>query len=112
MISREQLKLLTDIQEAILSIDEHLDGKRDFQVYLENKTKRRAVERELGIIGEAVAQLLKTDPEFPLTFAKQMKGMRNRILHAYDAVDDTIVWKTVVMDLPQLLKQIQDLLGM
>ncbi len=49
MISREQLKLLSDIQDAIISIDEHLDGKRDFQVYLDNKTKRRAVERELGI---------------------------------------------------------------
>ena len=82
-----------------------------FQEYLDNKTKRRAVERELGIIGEAVAQLMKADPEFPLTFAKLMKGMRNRILHAYDAVDDTIVWKTVVMDLPLLLKEVQVLLS-
>ncbi|MCF8461170.1 MAG: DUF86 domain-containing protein [Flavobacteriales bacterium] len=82
-----------------------------FQEYLDNKTKRRAVERELGIIGEAVAQLLKADHEFPLIFAKQMKGMRNRILHAYDAVDDTIVWKTVVMDLPLLLKEVQVLLS-
>jgi uncharacterized protein with HEPN domain len=98
------------MQEAINSIDEHLDGKRDFQEYLDNKTKRRAVERELGIIGEAVSLLLKDNPEFPLSFANQMKGMRNRILHAYDAVDDTIVWKTVVVDLPVLLAEIDSLL--
>ncbi|MBP9152608.1 MAG: DUF86 domain-containing protein [Flavobacteriales bacterium] len=110
MISREQRKLLADMQEAINSIDEHLDGKRDFQEYLDNKTKRRAVERELGIIGEAVSLLLKDDPEFPLSLANQMKGMRNRILHAYDAVDDTIVWKTVVIDLPVLLAEINSLL--
>ena len=46
MISEEN-KLLTDIKEAIHSIDEHLEGRRIFAEYEQNKTKRRAVEREL-----------------------------------------------------------------
>ncbi|MDP4129459.1 MAG: hypothetical protein Q8918_06010 [Bacteroidota bacterium] len=43
----EENKLLTDIKEAILSIDDHLEGRRIFTEYEQNKTKRRAVEREL-----------------------------------------------------------------
>ncbi len=62
MVSREEKKLLKDIQDAILSIDEHLEGKRIFSQYLNNKTKRRATERELEIIGEAAGSLLKISP--------------------------------------------------
>lgn len=40
----QQLKLLTDVKEAIDSIDDHLSGNRDFNDYLSNKTVRRAVE--------------------------------------------------------------------
>jgi uncharacterized protein with HEPN domain len=37
--------------------------------------------------------------------------MRNRVIHAYDTVDNTIVWKTVVKDLPVLQKEIERLLA-
>lgn len=53
-MSLEEKKLLTDIAESIDSIDEHLEHRRLFDEYKANKTKRRAVERELEIIGEAV----------------------------------------------------------
>jgi uncharacterized protein with HEPN domain len=51
MIGTEAKKLLTNIVEAIHSIDEHLGNRRIFEEYLTNKTKRRAVERALEIIG-------------------------------------------------------------
>ena len=38
----EELKLLTDIKNAIDGIDYHLQGKRDFSLYQQNKTIRRA----------------------------------------------------------------------
>ncbi|WP_262895579.1 HepT-like ribonuclease domain-containing protein [Pedobacter segetis] len=50
----EEKKLLTDILNSIISIDEHLENRKIFEEYISNKTKRRAVERELEIIGEAV----------------------------------------------------------
>ena len=111
MRSDEQLKLLTDVKNGINSIDEHLSGKRDFEAYLNNKTVRRAVERELEIIGEAVSKLLKMDEDIPLSYARQIVNMRNRVIHAYDTVDNTIVWKTVVKDLPILLKEVEGLLA-
>ena len=45
------------------------------------KTKK-AVERNIEIIGEAVNRILKTDDNFPLDEAKNIIGTRNRIIHS------------------------------
>jgi len=108
----EQRKLLADIQDAAEAIDQHLEGRRVFAEYLANRTKRRAVERELEIIGEAVSKLLKTDTQFPLSFARQIVDMRNRVIHAYDTVDNTLVWKVVMKDIPVLLFETKALLNL
>jgi uncharacterized protein with HEPN domain len=67
MITLEEKKLLTDINEAICSIDFHLEGRRLFEEYKANKTKRRAVERELEIIGEAVSKPIRLNPEIGIS---------------------------------------------
>lgn len=110
MMDREQRKLLVDVQAAIEAIDHHLQGRRIFAEYLADSTRRRAVERELEIIGEAVSKLLKTNPEFPLSFARQIVDMRNRVIHSYDTVDNTLVWKTIMKDVPVLLQEVKALL--
>jgi uncharacterized protein with HEPN domain len=111
MMDRQQRKLLLDIIEAIDAIDLHLDGERVFAKYVSNRTKRSAVERELAIIGEAVSKLLKTDPRFPLSYARLIVDMRNRVLHAYDSVDNIIIWKTVMKDIPLLKEEAEGLLA-
>lgn len=50
-------KYLYDVQQSVDSIFEYLGEKRDFFEYERNKQLRRAVERELEIIGEAVKHL-------------------------------------------------------
>jgi len=55
----EEKKFLLDILTSIDSIDQYLGEKRDFKKYLSQKIVRRAVERELEIIGEATNRLLK-----------------------------------------------------
>lgn len=52
-------KYLYDIKVSIDSIFEYLGDKRDFNEYLQNKLLRRAVEREIEIIGEATNRILK-----------------------------------------------------
>jgi uncharacterized protein with HEPN domain len=56
-MSTEEKKLLVDILQAARNIDVHLGNKRNFQEFAENITQRRAVERELEIIGEATSKL-------------------------------------------------------
>jgi uncharacterized protein with HEPN domain len=106
----DQLKLLADIIDAIDAIDHHLQGRRVFAEYLDDRTRRRAVERELEIIGEAVSKLLRSDPDFPLSYARQIVDMRNRVIHAYDTVDNILVWKTIMKDVPVLRAEAQALL--
>lgn len=110
MILPEEKKLLKDIEQAVLNIDIHLEGRRDFQEFAGNITRRRAVERELEIIGEATNNLLKRNAGVPLTPARKIVDLRNRVIHAYDDVDEIIIWKVIVTDLPVLLQEVQQLL--
>ena len=109
-MSLEEKKLLSDIKECIISIDEHLESRRFFSEYVSNKTKRRAVERELEIIGEATNQLLKINPNIEIAGARFMVNLRNKVIHSYDTVDNEIIWKIVMKDLPKLLEDVEMLL--
>lgn len=106
----QEKKLLADIVQAILSIDEHLEGKRNFSEYKASKTKRRAVERELEIIGEAVNKLLKVNPDVEISFARMIVDLRNKVIHAYDNVNDIVIWNVVVNHLPVLQAEVEQLL--
>ena len=64
---REVRKYLFDISESIDSIGEYLDDKYDFNIYLNNKLLRRGIERELGIIGEAMSKLLKINSDIKIS---------------------------------------------
>ena len=103
-------KHLCDILDSIAKIDIHLGFKRDFSFYLSNITVKRAVERELEIIGEATNRILKEDADFPVTYGKIIISMRNRIIHSYDAVDDNLLWKVIVKDIPVLKEEVETLL--
>jgi len=111
MISREEKKLLSDISECIISIDEHLEGRRIFEEYANSKTKRRAVERELKIIGEAMTRLLKFNPEIQISYARLIVDLRNKVIHAYDSVDDVLIWKIILKDIPILEQEVKILLA-
>ena len=110
-MSIEEKKLLTDILDAIASIDEHLEERRVFEEYKSNKTKRRAVERELEIIGEAVSKLLKLAPFTQISYARQIVDLRNKVIHAYDNVNNTVIWNVVMNHIPVLQKEVQALLN-
>ncbi|SDD30325.1 HepT-like ribonuclease domain-containing protein [Pedobacter soli] len=103
----EEKKLLTDIQISIQSIYEHLENNFAFEIYKANKTKRRAVERELEIIGEAINKLLKINPEIIISYSRQIVDLRNKIIHSYDNVNDMVIWKIIIKDIPVLQKEVE-----
>ena len=110
-MTEEEKKLLKDIEQAGLNIDIHLEGRRVWDEFATNITKRRAIERELEIIGEATNNLLKTTPGLNVSSARKIVNLRNRVIHAYDDVDETIIWKVVVKDIPLLLNEVQQLMS-
>ena len=103
-------KLLFDIQTSIDSIYEYLGEQRSFDVYMANKQLRRSVERELEIIGEAVSKILQLDPDISIDNARKIVGLRNRVIHAYDNVDNETVWSVVINHLPPLKKDVERLM--
>ena len=109
-MSDEINKHLKDVLDSIEAIDVHLGGKKDFSVYLGNITIKRAVERELEIIGEATNRILKVNPDFPITQGRVIVDLRNRVIHSYDAVDDNLVWRIISKDIPVLKTEVETLL--
>ena len=103
-------KFLFDIQVSIDSIETYLGDKRDFNMYKANKMLRRAVERELEIIGEALNCIDKIDSEIEISGKRQIIGMRNRVIHGYDNIDDELVWGTIVRHLPILKSEVSRLI--
>ncbi len=109
-MNSEIQKFLFDIKVSIDSIETYLGGKRDFNIYKANKMLRRAVEREFEIIGEALNHIEKVDSGVEISSKKQIIGMRNRVIHGYDKIDDEIVWGTIVRHLPVLKIEISKLI--
>jgi len=106
-MKREIKKYLFDIKASIDSINEYLGNERDFFYYQKNKLLRRGIEREIEIIGEAVNCILKIDPDFNITNARQIVDTRNWVIHGYDKVDDVVIWGIISNHLPQLEQEIK-----
>lgn len=102
-------KYLFDILESAESIEKYIENI-DFFQYQKNKLIRRAVERELEIIGEAINALLKNNRNIEITSAERIIGMRNRVIHGYDKIDNEIIWGTIKRHLPVLKKEVKKLL--
>jgi len=103
-MTEKSKKYLSDILMAITLIEEFTVGINDFNIYDKDRKTQSAVERQLAIIGEALTQLRKSEPDFIIENGKQIIGFRNRIIHAYDSIDNSIIWAIINRHL-KLLKQ-------
>ena len=82
-----------------------------FDEYQRNLMLRRAIERNIGIIGEATNKVLKDNPNIAISHAKAIIATRNRVIHDYAAVTDDVMWKIVINDLPKLKEEVSSLLS-
>ena len=63
---------------------------------------RRATERNLEIIGEAVRKILEIEPTIEITSVKNIIGLRNLISHAYDSIEPEMIWGIIQNNIPTL----------
>ena len=110
-MNREEKKLLHDIFTSVENIEAYLGKERNFENYRKHKMLKHAVERNIEIIGEAMGQLLRINPDIKITDGRKVSDTRNRIIHGYDSVDDATIWAIVINHLPVLKKEISALLG-
>jgi uncharacterized protein with HEPN domain len=101
-------KLLADAIAAIEAATSFLQGA-SLEQYMANAMMRSAVERQLEILGEACSRLDKLDAQMVQTIPDMRLaiGLRNRIIHGYDAVDDAVVHETMQRDLQSLKRALE-----
>ncbi len=94
-----------------MEINEFLPDKKNFFQFQKDIKTKRAIERNVEIIGEAANRILKLQPDIKITDIKKIIDTRNRIIHGYDSVSDDIIWSIVVKHLPKLEEEITALLN-
>jgi len=101
---------LQDIDRSILEIYDFLPEQRDFNDFLSDLKTRKAVERNIEIIGEALNRILKEDPNIGISDSRKIVDTRNRIIHGYDSVTADVLWLIVNRYLPKLQSEVEFLL--
>jgi len=109
-MSREEKKLLFDIQASLKAIESYMQGVSTYDDYHSNPMLQDAVERNLEIIGEAVNRLMRINPSMQISNARRMVDTRNFIIHSYDIIDNTRVWTIIINHLPILKAEVESLL--
>ena len=101
---------LYDILNAIHEIETFLITIPNFSSYQNDLKTKRAVERNLEIIGEAMNRILKKDATVQLSNSRKIVETRNRIIHGYDTVSDEVIWGIITKHLPILKGEVDKLL--
>jgi uncharacterized protein with HEPN domain len=73
---------------------------------------RLALTHLVELVGEAATQVApETQAQYPEIPWPKIISTRNRLIHGYDYVDDNILWDTLSINLPELLSQLERILG-
>jgi uncharacterized protein with HEPN domain len=104
-------KHLFDIWQACELLAQFVAGKTLID-YQGDALLRSAIERQFEIVGEALNRAIKLDPEIAthVSDASRIIAFRNRLIHAYAAISNEVVWGIVEAYLPKLRHEIRELL--
>ena len=103
---------LFDVLQSIEEIESYFSDKpKVFENYLKDIKTKRAVERNIEIIGEAINRILKKESTFKLDNAQKIIGTRNRIAHGYDKISDDLIWSILINHLPKLKAEVHEKLN-
>lgn len=102
---------LKDIEQAIQEIKTFIPDIKNFRDFQNDLKTKRAIERNIEIIGEAMTRILKAEPNIKISDTRKIVDTRNRIIHGYDSVSEEILWGIIVRNLPILDNEVKDILG-
>ena len=105
-------KHLQDILTAIEEVESFFsDAPKVYDDFYSNLCLRRAIERNIEIIGEAMNRILKVDKDIAITNSRKIVDARNYIIHGYDILSVDVLWSMVINHLPKLKKEVISLLN-
>jgi uncharacterized protein with HEPN domain len=100
-------KRLHDALTAAQYIQQFVDG-RTFQDFLSDVYFRSAVERQFEILSESLKAAASRDPKLHERFPElhAIVGLRNRIAHSYDELEEKTLWDAAIVELPTLVPRL------
>ncbi len=102
------------LHDALIACNElnDLASGRHYEWYVNERIARLAMERLLEITGEALSVALRLTPDLEerLPQARKAIGLRNRIIHGYDKLDDSIIWSIIRDNIPSLANELKQVL--
>lgn len=109
MINKDRV-FLNHIVESSENIIEFIEDINR-ETFENSRLLQSAVIRELTVIGEATKNL---STDLRDTFInipwKQIAGMKDKLMHGYFSIDLMTVWNTASKDVPNLKKEIKEIL--
>jgi uncharacterized protein with HEPN domain len=101
--------LLLDMLDSARAVSEMVAGM-GLQTYAADRRTRRAVEREVEIIGEAARKVSEAfrDAHSQIPWRKIM-GQRHKLAHEYGEIEDAILWRVATIHVPELIAMLEPL---
>lgn len=97
--------MLENAQRAI-----HFTRGMDFDAFVKDDKTVYAVIRAVEIIGEAAAKIPEeVRAKYPNVPWREVKGMRNKLVHNYFGINMEVIWQTIHEDLPELIEALQSI---
>ncbi len=97
------------MEESIRKIQDYT-GKLSYENFADDNMVIDAVIRNFEIIGEAAGHIpFEIQNQYPAIPWRQIKSMRNIMIHEYFGVDLEIIWKTINSSLPRLLEALLEI---
>ncbi len=109
-MDKESLKLLWDILEHAREIKTMTKGIT-YEQYTSDRKLVLAVERCFEVIGFAMGKLLTLRTDIAITDKEKIIGLRNKLAHSYDEIEQVNIWSTIKKSLPVLIEEAEKLLG-
>ena len=107
---RHEPSYLKDILMACRKIEAIVAATSE-DSFLRDEVMPPAVLHHLTVIGEAVSRLsVELRGRYPDVPWRQIIAVRHRIVHAYFDLDWQILWDAAVEDVPELRRQVLDIL--
>ncbi len=110
-MSKEPIEYLRHISDECHYLIDAVRDNPGKEHFLEDATLKRAFVRSLEVIGEATKNI---PADFKLKWHtinwKNMAGMRDRLIHDYLGVNYSIMWDVVKNKIPELSRQIDEII--
>lgn len=109
MTSKDKI-ILQKISGYINDVNQYIHGL-SFKQFMADKKTISACAFTVSQIGEISKDIsLETQEEYDFIPWKSIRGMRNKIIHDYENIDFAVLWGTITKSLPDLLKQIDEII--